>query len=198
MADETPEQIKERVLAEQLAKGSDPRVAEGRAKAAESRARHGLPIEPDAAWRALLEREGGAPSEAAPAAEPRAEEATPAPEPEPQPEAEPTAEAAPAAPAAEAVPEPEPAAAPAPPVVHQEPDKPEPEVGALIEVESEGLEEYAGIKVRDSRLPMLLLVILIVIPMWAIFYLAAFAGSESIAKTSGCVINPDHTFACLD
>ncbi len=55
MADETPEQIREKILAEELAKGSDPRVAEGRSKAAELRARHGLPIDPQEAWMAKLE-----------------------------------------------------------------------------------------------------------------------------------------------
>src|SRR5688572_380529 len=69
MADETPEQIREKVLAEELGKGSDPRVAEARSKAAEMRARHGLPIEPQQAWRAKLEQEGGAPAQAAAVAE---------------------------------------------------------------------------------------------------------------------------------
>ncbi|MGH2811342.1 MAG: hypothetical protein ACRDI1_01335, partial [Actinomycetota bacterium] len=79
MADETPEAIRERVHAEELAKGSDPRVAMGRAKAAELRAREGLPIDPEQAWRAKLEKEGGsaaaAPADAPAPAPPEAEEA---------------------------------------------------------------------------------------------------------------------------
>ena len=65
---ETPEEIRERVLSEEMAKGSDPRVAEGRAKAAEARAREGLPIDPEEAWRAKLEREGGGGAVEAPVA----------------------------------------------------------------------------------------------------------------------------------
>ena len=64
---ETPEAVRDRIKAEELAKGSDPRVAEGRSKAAEMRARMGLPIDPQEAWKARLAQEGGAP--AAPASE---------------------------------------------------------------------------------------------------------------------------------
>lgn len=239
MADETPEQIKERVLAEELAKGSDPRVAEGRAKAAEFRAREGLPIEPDQAWRAKLEREGGAPTqEAAPAVEgaPPAPPTAPSDQPiresaqsqleHPSAAAPPLAEApAETAAAPEAPPTPaqergeeHPTAAPAqapsdsseqaPPAVAEAPvsaelvappmePEAEPEIGARVEVESESLEEYAGIKVRDSRLPVWLLVILVVVPLWAMFYMAAFAGSDAIERTSGCTVNADHTFTCF-
>ncbi|HVE76761.1 MAG TPA: hypothetical protein VND22_08375, partial [Actinomycetota bacterium] len=56
---ETPEAVRERVKQEELAKGSDPRVAESRSKAAEARAKHGLPIDPQQAWKAKLEQEGG-------------------------------------------------------------------------------------------------------------------------------------------
>jgi hypothetical protein len=116
MADESPEQIRERVFQEELDKGSEPRVAEGRAKAAELRAKQGLPIDPQEAAKAKREREGGPPgvtgeapaeaeqAEAAPAEEAPAEEA-PA---EEAPAEEAPAEEAPAeeAPAEEA-PEPE-------------------------------------------------------------------------------------------
>lgn len=215
MADESPEQIRERVLAEELARGSDPRVAEGRAKAAEVRAQHGLPIDPEQAWRALLEREGGAPAPetAGPPAEAAAPEPAEAPSAE-APEAEavseaPAAEAAleaaavapaPAAPATEsAAAAPEVAPAPPTPAEPAPPKEPqyEPEIGQPAELETEALETYAGIKVRDSRLPAGLLLILVLIPLWAIFYLAAFAGSESIARTTGCRVNPDHTLVCF-
>lgn len=219
MADETPQQIRERVLAEELAKGSDPRVAEGRAKAAEMRAQHGLPIDPEQSWRALLEREGGSPAAQAEAAasEPAAAPAeAAAPEPAQAPPAEAEAAAAPDVSEAAAA-QPAPAAAPAPapspvapapaetpagPVPLAEPAPPrepeyEPEVGEPLELELESLESFAGIKVRDPRLPTGLLVILVLIPLWAIFYLVAFAGSDSIARTTGCTVNPDHTLVCF-
>lgn len=41
VSDEEAAEIRKKVLEEELAKGSDPRVAEGRAKAAELRARKG-------------------------------------------------------------------------------------------------------------------------------------------------------------
>jgi hypothetical protein len=218
MPDETPEQIRERVLAEELAKGSDPRVAEGRAKAAEVRAQHGLPIDPDQAWRALLEREGGTPAAStAVATEPAAPpeevaapepaeappaEGAPAPPEEtaaPEPAEAPPTEGAPAPEEAAAAPEPAPAletVTPAEPSPPKEPDH-EPEIGEFIDLDAEAFETVAGIKVRESRLPAGLLLILVMIPLWAIFYLAAFAGSDSIARTSGCLVNWDHTLVCF-
>ena len=93
---ETPEAVRDRIKAEELAKGSDPRVAEGRSKAAEMRTRLGLPIDPQEAWKARLAQEGGAPT--APAAlEPEAPVAPVAPVAPAAPEPEPTGPAAPAA-----------------------------------------------------------------------------------------------------
>jgi menaquinol-cytochrome c reductase cytochrome b/c subunit len=126
---ETPDEIFERVLAEEQKKGSSPAVALARAKAARVRAQKGLPIEAAAAAAAAAmepsppgaEEAKGEPAEAAaeaPAeAEAEAKPAAPAPEPEAA-EAKPAApprepEAAEAKPAARA-PKPEPAAAPPP------------------------------------------------------------------------------------
>jgi formate hydrogenlyase subunit 6/NADH:ubiquinone oxidoreductase subunit I len=92
VAGEDPAAARERVYKEELAKGSDPRVAEARSKAAEMRAR-----------KALAAGAAPAPAPAAPAPAPSAPEAPPA---EP---AEPTAAAAaPAAPAGQAIPDPHP------------------------------------------------------------------------------------------
>ncbi|MGH2752356.1 MAG: cupredoxin domain-containing protein [Actinomycetota bacterium] len=116
-----PEQIYQEVLQEEQQKGSAAPVAEGRAKAARSRAEHGSPHPKEPKWwpgsQPHLEGGDGAAAEEAPAEEavaqqPAAEE--PAAE-EPAAE-EPAAEEAAAeeetaAPAAEAAPEPEPAAA---------------------------------------------------------------------------------------
>lgn len=129
MAD--PEQIYQEVLTEEQGKGVSAAVAEGRAKAARSRAEHGSPHPKEPKWwpggQPHLEGDGAAPAaeaaeapaaeaevavEAEPAAAPaaEAEPAEPAAEP-----AAPAAEAEPAeAPAAEAEPAAEPAAA-APP-----------------------------------------------------------------------------------
>lgn len=208
---ETPEQIKERILAEELGKGSDPRVAEGRAKAAEVRARHGLPIDPEQAWKALMDQEGRAPAPAAagvaaatePATAPEAAAPSEAPEapPEAPPPEAPDAQAKPiesavtSVSADDSIPAPagaEPAAALAPE------EEFEPEIGDLIEVEREELEEFAGIRVGDPRLPVWLLVILVAIGLWAIFYLAAFSSSEDVARTTGCRVEPGRAFTCFE
>jgi quinol---cytochrome c reductase cytochrome c subunit, bacillus type len=98
---ETPEQAFERVLAEEQAKGSNPAVAQGRAKAARMRASKGLPTDPAAAAKAAAAGEAKPAPAAAP---PPAAEAPPAP-----------AAAAPSPPAAEAPPPPAAAAAAPPP-----------------------------------------------------------------------------------
>lgn len=221
-AEESPEQIRERVHAEELAKGSDPRVAEGRAKAAELRAKAGLPIEPDKAWRAKLEQEGGEPSsapatsaEAEPEAEPSAEaesaaEAEPAAEGQPSAEAEAHPEAAAPEPAAqqpaEAEAPAEPAAEPARPalrvveperetVLATEPER-EPEVGEPFEVETEGLEVIAGVAMRDARLPKWLVGALLAILVWALAYALFLSGSDVIERTTRCRVEADQTLVC--
>jgi plastocyanin len=134
-----PEQIYQEVLAEEQQKGSSAPVAEGRAKAARSRAEHGSPHPKEPKWwpGSQPQFEGGdagageeAPAEEAEepvaeepvAEEPAAEEAAveepaaeaaPAPEPEPQVPAEQPAAAAPAP--AEQAPAEQPAAAAAAP-----------------------------------------------------------------------------------
>lgn len=97
---ETPDEIYERVLAEEKAKGSSPQVAEARAKAARLRARKGLPIDPQAA----------AAAEAAAAGAPAAPKTTAGPAHVP-PESPVPGESPPAPVAAEPAPEPLPAAA---------------------------------------------------------------------------------------
>ena len=208
MAEESPEQIRERVHAEELGKGSDPRVAEGRAKAAEMRAKAGLPIEPDKAWRAKLEQEGGEASEApaaASAAEAGAEEA-PA-------EEAPAEEAAQEAPAAEAQPEPAaeapataPTPAPAPAAPAAAPREPEfvtasaaprePEVGEPIEIETEGLEVVAGVPIRNERMPAWVTGILIAVILWAVAYALFLSGPEAISNTTRCEVSADQTLVC--
>jgi hypothetical protein len=199
MADEAPEQIRERVHAEELAKGSDPRVAEGRAKAAELRAKAGLPIEPDKAWRAKLEQEGGE----APAAAPAAGTATAE---EPAEEAEPREEEAPAPAAAEEAPEPSaPAEAPAAaaPVVTLEPEfvlasaaPREVEVGQPIEVDAEGLKVVAGVPIRSDPLPFWVTGILLVVVLWAVAYALFLSGPEAIQKTTRCRVSSDKILVC--
>lgn len=202
---EAPEAIRERIHAEELAKGSDPRVAEGRAKAAEMRARHGLPIEPQEAWRAKLAQEGGAPTEAAPKpSEPAASEEVAPAETEPQ-EAPAATEASPAE-EQQTTTEPAPAAAPPPaasapepsaPVPAPEPEVPfDPEIGDLIVVD-QSVSEIGGVKVRDARLPAWLMVILLAIPLWAMLYLLALGGEDVATRTSECVVQPDRTFVCF-
>jgi hypothetical protein len=218
-AEESPEQIRERVHAEELAKGSDPRVAEGRAKAAELRAKAGLPIEPDKAWRAKLEQEGGeqpaapATAEAEPEAEPSAEaesaaEAEPAVEGQPAAEAEAHPEAAAPEPAAQQPAEApaEPAAEPARPalrvveperetVMATEPER-EPEVGEPFGVETEGLEVIAGVAMRDARLPRWLVGALLAILVWALAYALFLSGSDVIERTTRCRVEADQTLVC--
>ncbi|MCA1839983.1 MAG: hypothetical protein LC723_06600, partial [Actinobacteria bacterium] len=93
---DSPEAVKQKILEEELAKGSDPRVAEARSKAAEMRAKQGLPIDPQQAWRAKLEKEGGsAPASSAPDSA-QATSAEPAPAPESATSAEPAQQAPPA------------------------------------------------------------------------------------------------------
>lgn len=199
---ETPEAVRERIHAEELAKGSDPRVAEARAKAAEMRARHGLPIDPQEAWKAKLEKEGGAPSQAAPKP-PEAEVA----EQEPTEQQEPTTEEV-AAPVAEEEPAPRPedaspatpAVAPQEPAAAPQPAEPEvpfdPEIGEILVV-PQTVSEIGGVKVRDERLPAWLMVILLAIPLWAILYLLALGGDDVARRTSECEIQPDHSFVCF-
>lgn len=198
---ETPEAIRERIHAEELAKGSDPRVAEARAKAAEMRARHGLPIDPQEAWRAKLAKEGGAPSERAPEpvatteappVEAKPEEAPVASEPSPpetQQTMEPVAAAAPPPASVVSVPE---SSGPPP-----EPEVPfDPEIGDLIVVD-QSVSEIGGVKVRDARLPAWLMVVLLAIPLWAMLYLLALGGEDVARRTSECVVQPDRTFVCF-
>ncbi|MBW3587795.1 MAG: hypothetical protein KY429_00040 [Actinobacteria bacterium] len=238
MADESPEQIRERVLAEELEKGSDPRVAEGRSKAAELRAQQGLPIDPQEAWKAKLEKEGGPrapaaedapaptpeepeePAEAAEAAEEKAPEPSEQPEPaaaesEEKPAAaeseEKPAAAAPAPAAAEA-PMPEgvqrEADAPAelarvtvaPPAV-VEPPKPtefEPEIGELVEFETEEMGELAGIKMADAPLASWLIAVFVALVAIAAIYLVVFSGAGVSEQASGCRIAEDRTIVCSE
>ncbi|MGH2748274.1 MAG: hypothetical protein ACRDKB_10160, partial [Actinomycetota bacterium] len=99
-----PEAIYQEVLKEEQSKGSSAPVAEGRAKAARSRAEAGSPHPKDAKWwpgaQPHLEDGGAAPEEAAEEAaapeEPAAPEEAAVPEPEAAPEEAPAAEAAPA------------------------------------------------------------------------------------------------------
>lgn len=186
---ESPEAIREQVLKDELAKGSDPRVAEARAKAAAARAEQGLPIDPQEAWPLKLERAGkqvSAPASPPPATE--AVEAPPAPEPEPEP-----------APAPE--PAPEPAAAPVPePVAVAPVEVPvpfDPEVGEPIEQDDESITVVGGIEVRDSRIPAWLVAVLVLIPLWAAFYLVAIGQGDVERTTTGCVVHDDRTFECF-
>ncbi len=232
MADESPEQIRERVLKEELEKGSDPRVAEGRSKAAELRAKQGLPIDPQEAWKAKLEKEGGAPAAAEAPAEPAAEAAaeTPeeapeepaapaeekAPEPSKQPEPAPADKeqptAAPAAAAAAEAPMPEgvqresdtPAelarVTVAPPAV-AEPPKPtefEPEIGELVEFETEEMGELAGIKMADAPLASWLIAAFVALVAIAAIYLVVFSGAGVSEQASGCRIAENRTIVCSD
>lgn len=197
---EDPGEIRQKVMQEELAKGSDPRVAEARAKAAEARAKEGLPIDPQQAWPLKLERAGRTVSEApaAPAApaepaEPAAQEPetrpaaeapvveAPAPEPEPQPSVEAPAAAAPMAP-------PEPEVVPVPF---------DPEVGEPIDRDDEVLTSVGGISVRDSRIPAWLMVVLVLIPLWAAFYLITLGAGSVEEETTGCKVSADRTFVCF-
>lgn len=223
MADESPEQIRERVFQEELDKGSEPRVAEGRAKAAELRAKQGFPIDPQEAAKAKLEREGAPPGvtgEEAPAPE-EAEEPPAAEEAPEEPSEAAEAEEAPAeealepdeeeAPAEAPAPE-RPAAAvppgvaltdeveekaPAPPAARAEPAEPfEPEIGEPIEMEDEELVEMAGISLRESSIPTWVMVVLLSLMAWAVLYLVVFGGSDS-SGAAGCRLEADRTFACF-
>ena len=216
---ETPEAVRDRIKAEELAKGSDPRVAEGRSKAAEMRTRLGLPIDPQEAWKARLAQEGGAP--AAPAAD-AAPAAPAAPEPEapaaPEPETPETPETpapetpetpAPPAPAAplEAQPQPpsepqtqsQPEAGPAAAVVPAPPVVPvfAPEIGEIIELEDEVVFSVGGVKVRDARIATWILVLLLSIPLWAMLYLLGLGGGDVGRATTGCIVDADRSFVCF-
>lgn len=221
MADETPEQIRQRVHEEELGKGSDPRVAEGRAKAAEARAKQGLPIDPQSAWPAKMQREGGgaanAPAAVAPLAEVDLQEAASEAEPEPV-EAPAPAETAAAdvdtgevSQAPVATP---PVEAPAPPAAVVEragtvaevapmvlaPPAPkeahlEPEIGEMVEIDTERLDEIAGIKLQDSVLPKWLLVVLLVIPTLAAIYLLVFSGGGDFGTR--CSVEADLRLNCF-
>lgn len=188
-----PQEARASVLEEELAKGSDPRVAEGRSKAAEARARQGYPIDPTQAWKVKLEKESGrAPKEISPSSEPEPVASEPLVLEEPPPPAPP------APPAIEAEPR---AAIAAPvalvPVVAPEPAF-EPEFGQLLEaVDEDRWTEIGGVKVRDARIPTWLMVVLIAIPLWAIVYLMALGSGDVHRATTGCVVDVDHTFVCF-
>lgn len=183
----TPEEARAAVLAEELSKGSDPRVAEARSKAAEARARQGYPIDPHEAWKVKLEKESGrAPSEAPPPTE-----APPAP-----------VETPPPAPVAVPDPAPQVAEVEAPLVV----EAPqvvvevafEPEFGQLLEpADEDRWTEIGGVKVRDARIPNWLMVALIAIPLWAVVYLMAFGSADVDRATTGCIVGEDQTFTCF-
>lgn len=201
---DSPEEVRARIHAEELAKGSDPRVAEARAKAAEARAKEGLPIDPQEAWKAKLAKAGGTVSQAQPApqeaADPAEAPADQAASEQPQPEAEAAPEPdAPSEVAAQAAPAPDAgvAAGQAPPAPEPEPAW-EPEVGDVVEPFDEPkVTTVAGIKVADSRIPARLMLVLLIIPMWAILYLLA-AGSSDVGRAStGCVVSADHSFVCF-
>lgn len=221
MADESPEQIRERVFQEELDKGSEPRVAEGRAKAAELRAKQGFPIDPQEAAKAKLERDGAPPGvtgEEAPA--PEEEEPSAAEEVPEEPSEAAEAEEAPAEEAPETDEEEAPAEAPAPerpaaavppgvalsdeveekapaPPVRAEPAEPfEPEIGEPIEIEEEELVELAGISLRESSIPTWVAVVLLSLMAWAVLYLVVFGGSDS-SGAAGCRLEADRTFACF-
>ena len=97
---ESPDEVYERVLAEEQAKGSSPAVAEARAKAARHRARKGIPTDPAgaAAASARTPAPAAGPAEGTPVSEPAAAPAAAA----DQPAAQAPAAAAPAAAAAAA------------------------------------------------------------------------------------------------
>lgn len=200
---ESPEDVLARIRAEELAKGSDPRVAEARAKAAEARARHDLPIDPQEAWPIKLEREGGEAS-ARPAAvvaaepEPTAAAASAPPAPETT-ATEAPAEPAPAEAPAPATPAPA-TPAPATPMagataaVPIEPYR-EPEVGEAVGAEGV-IAEIGGVKVADARLPAFVVALLLAITAWAMIYLITSSGAASSAVT-GCERARDGTFTCF-
>lgn len=97
---ETPEEVYDRVLAEEQAKGSTPSVAEARAKAARHRAKKGIPTDPAGAAAASA---GAAPATPAPSTEDQAQEAPAPADTASTPEAAQPAAAAVAQPAAAAV-----------------------------------------------------------------------------------------------
>lgn len=192
---ESPEEVMARIRSEELAKGSDPRVAEARAKAAQARAQHGLPIDPQEAWPLKLEREGreaSAPRAEAPAAGPaetveaeasaeQAEAPVEAPAPEPAVAVVPL----PAAPAPAA-------AVPAAPV---EPYR-EPEVGEIVEPDA-ALVEIGGVKVSDARLPRFVVALLLAITGWAMLYLITDPSPAGSAAITSCVQSSDGAFTCF-
>jgi hypothetical protein len=197
---ETPEEVREKVHQAELAKGSDPRVAEGRAKAAEMRARQGLPTDPQEAWKAKLAGEGKTP--APPTEEPAA------PTPAAEAAEEPTAAAEPLAPAAEppaeeATPQAEEKAPPPPEAaITAQPESPiqpeptfDPEVGQIIELDLEGLKEIAGIKLRERHPAPWLVLTLLAIVASAAFYLIAFNTTPTQSPTP-CHTQPPHTLIC--
>lgn len=112
---ENPEEVFERVLAEEQQKGSSPAVAQARAKAARVRAQKGLPTDPAGAAKAASAGGGETPAAAAPAEQPAEQPAAEAEAEKPAAEApakQPAAEAPAEQPAAE-VPAEQPAEAPA-------------------------------------------------------------------------------------
>ena len=98
---ENPDEVYERILAEEQAKGSSPAVAQARAKAGRMRAQKGLPTDPAGAAKAAS-AEGAATGATA---EPQEQPAAEAPQEQPAaevPQEQPAAEAAPEEPAAQA------------------------------------------------------------------------------------------------
>lgn len=226
MTDETPEQTRERVLAEELAKGSDPRVAEGRSKAAELRARQGLPIDPQEAWKAKLEKEGGAPAPTRAEEEPQAvaeeapSEEAPAEAAEEAATAPPAEEAPADAPAAaetpQTTPAPSPVQAPVPAGVEVQRESAEivpaavsppaiapsreiqfePEIGEMVEFDTGDMAEVAGIKLADARLPGWLIAVFVALVGAAVIYLLAFSGPGAAEEASGCRVDANRAVVC--
>ena len=211
---DSPEAVRQRILEEELAKGSDPRVAEARSKAAEMRARHGLPLDPQEAWRAKLAQEGGAPaavSAETPSAAPEPTAAEPASTPEqtaepaaatevvPQPEQVPTEVPAAASMAASDSPT---AAGSAPPVTttlapaQVEPEF-EPEVGDLIEGTDDVVRTVGGLRVREGKIPTWAALALLLIPLWAMLYLMIGSSGDVVRSTTGCAVHANKTFTCF-
>lgn len=202
---DSPQAIRERVHAEELARGSDPRVAEGRAKAAEARARHGFPIEPQEAWKAKLEKEGGGAPASTTAAPAATEQATPAVQ-----EATETTTAdaqAPEAqqPAAHTAPEPvaPPTALPAAPEVLAPPPYEietaaslDAEVGETI-VTDESIAVIGSIAVRDAPMSRWLVALLAALALWGAAYLIVLSGSDVNRATTGCEVSPNQDLTCF-
>ena len=70
-------------------------------------------------------------------------------------------------------------------------------MGELIEPRDVLISHYAGLRVRDSRLPGWLVLLIVLIPLWAILYLAVLGGNDVNRRTTGCVVNPDRALVCF-